>query len=110
MTNLQNPIRASRSARTQTECGKRRSGARTPQTPTFNVLKEDLESLVINEPHKVQVRRSQPLIPPSLFPNDDSSSSGEEVTLNVAPKMLLPPNTMEVVIGGRRAEIERSAL
>ena len=64
-------------------------------------------TLVINEPTRVQKRRRQsaPLIPPTINFNVDSSPSGEEVTLNLAPKMLLPPNTMEVVISGRRAEM-----
>ena len=63
-------------------------------------------TLVINEPTRVQKRRqSAPLIPPTINFNVDSSLSGEEVTLNVAPKMLLPPNTMEVVVSGRRAEL-----
>lgn len=49
--------------------------------------------------------KSQPLIPPTINYNEDSSLSGDAVTLNVAPNMLLPPNTMEVVINARRREL-----
>ncbi len=67
-------------------------------------------TLVINEPTRVQRRRNSfPLIPITTNDFNDSSFAGE-TSLKIAPGLLLPPNTMEVIINEsrRRAEQERA--
>ena len=77
---------------------------RTPQKRSQKITANS-RALVINNPFTIRTRKSAPLIPPTINFNDDSSRSREAVTLNVAPNMLLPPNTMEVVINARKADL-----
>lgn len=64
-------------------------------------------TLVINEPTRVQARQhtpTAPLIPPKLSDIEESSFPGG-TTLNFDPNMLLPPNTLEVLVNCRLAEL-----
>lgn len=77
---------------------------RTPQKRSSKMTANS-GALVLNSPFTIRLGQSVPLIPPTINFNVDSSLLGEEITLKVSPDMLLPPNTMEVVINARMAEL-----
>lgn len=77
---------------------------RSPQARS-NSVTANSGTFVINEPFRIRTRRqSQPLIPPPLFRTVDESPPAGASTLNYDPNMLLPPNTMEVIVNCHRAD------